>query len=293
MRLRLSLIIALIAILALPAVALAADPDARLGALDGASEVPAVSTTASGTGWAAISSDGTRVTYHVEYSGLSGPATAAHIHLGAPGVAGGIMLPLTVGPSPMDGILTTANFQATGSVTTFAQALDAIRNGQAYFNIHTAAHPGGEIRGNLLTTLTAREAVLSGTQEVPSVATSGSGTGLAVLSPGDTSIWYRVDYAGLSGPVTAAHIHLGAAGVAGGVMLPLTVGPSPMIGFLTAANFQATGGVTDFAGAVAAFKSGGTYFNLHTAANPPGEIRGQIGAAAAAPIPRPLRPTRP
>ncbi|MEK6721223.1 MAG: CHRD domain-containing protein, partial [Chloroflexota bacterium] len=48
--------------------------------------------------------------------------------------------------------------------------------------------------------------------------------------------------------------------------------------------------VTDYAGAVAAIKAGGTYFNLHTAANPGGEIRGQIGAAAPAPTPAATTP---
>ena len=274
---------ALLALLALPAIAVAADPAARFATLDGASEVPPVVTAASGIGWVAISSDDTTITYHVEYSGLSGALAASHIHTGAPGVAGGVILPLAASASPMDGTLTSADFTPSGSVTTFAEAVAAIKAGTTYVNLHTAANPGGEIRGNLVTTVDAFAATLDGAQEVPPVATAASGTGLVVFSADDSMIWYRVDYSGLSGAAAAAHIHLGAAGVAGGVMLPLSATASPMLGTLTSADFTPTGSVTDYAGAVAAIKAGGTYFNVHTAANPGGEIRGQIGAAAPAP----------
>ena len=102
-----------------------------------------------------ISADGSTITYLVTYSGLSGTVAAAHIHTGAVGVAGGVILPLTAGPSPMSGTLTAANFAASGSVTTFAQAVAAIRAGTTYFNLHTAANPGGEIRGQIGVTVSA------------------------------------------------------------------------------------------------------------------------------------------
>ncbi len=268
-----------------PATVLAAGPEAFDATLDGASEVPAVSTSATGYGWVAISSDGSTITYYVEYSGLSGAVSAAHIHVGAPGSTGPIIFPLAAGPSPMSGTLTAADFTAAGGVTTFAAALDAIRNGQTYLNLHTAANPGGEIRGNLVGTAEAFESSLDGAQEVPPVTTSATGSGLLVISSDAARLTYRVSYDGLSGALSAAHIHLGAAGVAGGILFPLAVGPSPMIGTLTAADLEPTGSVTDFAGALAAIRAGDTYFNLHTAANPGGEIRGQIGAAAPAPTP--------
>ena len=77
------------------------------------------------------------------------------------------------------------------------------------------------------------------------------------------------------------------SGSNGGVILPLVPGPSPMTGTLTSANFTASGPVTTFAEAVAAIRAGTTYFNLHTTANPGGEIRGQIGVTVAAPAPTP------
>ncbi len=285
MRFRTAIAAALLALLVVPGAAAAANPSGRLAALDGASEVPPVATAATGIGWVAISSDDTTITYRVEYSGLSGALTAAHIHTGGPGVAGGVILPLTATASPMDGVLTAAAFTPSGAITTFAQALAAIRAGTTYFNLHTAANPGGEIRGNLVTTVDAFDATINGAQEVPAVATSATGSGLVVFSADSARIWYRVSYSGLSGALTASHIHLAAAGANGGVMFPLAAGASPMLGSLTSTDFSATGSVADYAGAVAAIKAGGTYFNLHTAANPGGEVRGQIGAAAAAPTP--------
>lgn len=288
MRFRSAIALALLGLLAFPGLVAAADPDARLAALDGASEVPAVATAATGAGWVAISADSTSITYHVEYSGLSGALAAAHIHLGAPGIAGGVLFPLVGGASPMDGVLTAADFSATGSVTSFAAALVAIRAGGTYFNLHTAANPAGEIRGNLITTTDAFEADINGAQEVPAVSTSATGSGLVVFSADDSTVWYRVDYSGLSGAVAAAHIHLGDLGANGGVLFPLSGAASPMLGVLTSADFTATGSVTAYAGAVAALKSGRTYVNIHTAATPSGEIRGQLGgvpAPAATPPP--------
>ncbi|MBF6606130.1 MAG: CHRD domain-containing protein [Chloroflexi bacterium] len=287
MRVPLTLIAGILALAAAPAIVLAANPltPAFGGPLTGAQEVPAVATAGTGDGTAVISSDGSTITYYVTYSGLSGPAVAAHIHTGAAGVAGGVILPLAVSASPMVGTLTAANFMPSGAITTFAQAVAAIQAGNTYFNIHTAAHPGGEIRGQIVAKGNASFAALAGFQEVPAVATSATGSGWALISSDGSTITYYVTYSGLSGPAVAAHIHTGAAGVAGGVILPLAVSASPMVGTLTAANFMPSGAITTFAQAVAAIQAGNTYFNIHTAAHPGGEIRGQIGVTVAAPAP--------
>ena len=288
-RTRLAMIAAAIALLAAPGAALAVDPTqpAYGGPLSGAQENPAVVTSATGQGTVVISADGSTITYIVTYSGLSGTVNAAHIHTGAAGTNGGVILPLTAGPSPMVGTLTAANFSASGSITTFAQAVAAIRAGTTYFNLHTAANPGGEVRGQIVAAGDAYFADLNGAQENPTVATAATGKGTVVISADGSTITYLVTYSGLSGTVNAAHIHTGAVGANGGVILPLTASASPMVGTLTAANFSASGSVTTFAQAVAAIRAGTTYFNLHTAANPGGEIRGQIGVTVTAPVPTP------
>ncbi|MCP3384522.1 CHRD domain-containing protein [Bradyrhizobium sp. CCGUVB4N] len=108
--------------------------------LDGKSEVPA--NASAGTGTADIDYDAAtkKLSWKVTYSGLSGPATAAHFH--GPAEAGknaGVMVPIP-------GIATSP---AEGSATlTDAQASD-LQAGKLYVNIHTAANPGGEIRGQV------------------------------------------------------------------------------------------------------------------------------------------------
>ena len=123
------------------------DEKAYKAALDGKSEVPP--TTSSGTGTASVTYDSSTkmVTWQGSFSGLSGPATAAHIH--GPAEAGknaGVIVPLSQKDVPF-----TSPF--TGSATLAddkAAALEAaLSSGQAYVNVHTAANPGGEVRGQL------------------------------------------------------------------------------------------------------------------------------------------------
>ncbi|MHC2626668.1 hypothetical protein ACVIW2_008700 [Bradyrhizobium huanghuaihaiense] len=109
--------------------------------LDGKSEVPA--NTSSGTGTAELDYDAAskKLSWTVNYSGLSGPATAAHFH--GPAEAGknaGVAVPIAnPGSSPVKGEATLTD----------AQAADLL-GGKYYINIHTAANPGGEIRGQVM-----------------------------------------------------------------------------------------------------------------------------------------------
>jgi hypothetical protein len=134
---------ALFATLALGAAVLFAGPasaEKLKATLDGKSEVPA--TTSSATGTADLDYDAAtkKLSWKVSYSGLSGPATAAHFHGPAEvGKNAGVAVPIA-------GI---ANSPAEGSATlTDAQASDLLA-GKLYVNIHTAANPGGEIRGQV------------------------------------------------------------------------------------------------------------------------------------------------
>jgi hypothetical protein len=109
--------------------------------LNGASETPP--NASAGTGSASVDLDTTAktVAWTVTYAGLTGPAVAAHFHGPAPvGQAAGVEVPLK-------GDLTSP-VKGTASVTD-VQAAD-LRAGQWYVNVHTAAHPAGEIRGQVL-----------------------------------------------------------------------------------------------------------------------------------------------
>ncbi len=278
------LVFGVIGLLALtaPAVLAANPPTAAFGGtVDGAQEVPPVVTAATGKATVVISADNSTIWYVVEYGGLSGALAAAHIHVGAAGASGGVILPLVASASPMVGTLTTTNFTPSGAITTFAEAVAAIKAGGTYVNLHTAANPGGEIRGQVTAKGNAHFGTLSGAQEVPALATAATGNTWVVVSTDGSTLTYYVAYSGLSGAAAAAHIHLGAVGANGGVLLPLVVGSSPMTGTLVAANLTPTGSVTDMAGAVAAIAAGGTYVNVHTAAHPGGEIRAQLAVTVA------------
>ena len=116
--------------------------------LTGSHEVPAVTSDGWGSARVVVQGDGASMFYQVSYGGLTGAVVAAHIHLGAIGANGPVALPLAVGPSPFSGTLTADDFTGANGLT-FAAAVDAIRTGGAYVNLHTATHPAGELRGQL------------------------------------------------------------------------------------------------------------------------------------------------
>lgn len=109
------------------------------GTLSSAAEVPPV--TGAGTGTATVTFDPATkgITYNVTYSGLSGPAKAAHIHCGAAaGANSGVAVKFDNPASPISG---------TGTLTD-AQAAD-LEAGKCYVNVHTEANGGGEVRAQL------------------------------------------------------------------------------------------------------------------------------------------------
>jgi hypothetical protein len=111
---------------------------------------------------------------------------------------------------------------------------------------------------------------LSGASEVPPVTTGGKGTAMVTLDPATKTLTWTVSYSGLSGPATAANIHGPAApGANAGVLVPFTGDlASPIKGSATLTDAQ----ITDL-------EAGKWYVNVHTAANKPGEIRGQLARA--------------
>jgi len=108
--------------------------------LDGASEVPPLMNDAGGDMEGMLDTKTGVFTWKITYTGLSGMATAGHFHGPAmPGVNAGVVL-------PFKGNLVSP---VVGTATLTPEQVTALEDGKWYVNLHTAAHPGGEIRGQL------------------------------------------------------------------------------------------------------------------------------------------------
>jgi hypothetical protein len=131
--------------------------------LQGFQEVPAISTSGNGL-FAAFIGDDTSISYTLAYSDLQGAAVSgAHIHLGQPGVSGGIVIHFcgTGGkpacpapPAVLTGTATSADVVAVPAQGIAAgeigEVIRAMREGKAYVNVHTTPDfAGGEIRGQI------------------------------------------------------------------------------------------------------------------------------------------------
>jgi hypothetical protein len=158
--------LAAVAVTAVVATAIATNGSNKVGGtLRGYQEVPAVSTTATGTFSARIVDGGQAINYTLKYSGLEADATQAHIHFGQKSVNGGISLWFcgsATNPGPAGTPVCPAR---AGTVTGTADASDvvgpaaqgiaagelaelvrAIRAGKTYANVHSTKFPGGELR---------------------------------------------------------------------------------------------------------------------------------------------------
>jgi CHRD domain len=129
--------------------AVAAPPVTYVAHLTGASETPP--TGVKGTGTATLELNGNRLHYTVVVHGLTGPATMAHIHVGAVGASGPPVFFFTI-KHVENGTLARGSVDLAKAVSKGVSG-DSLKtllaNGNAYVNVHTKAHPGGEIRGQV------------------------------------------------------------------------------------------------------------------------------------------------
>lgn len=222
--------------------------------MSGDQELPPTVTGAVGTGSLSLESPSRRLSGSFTVNGMT--ATAGHVHLGNTGANGAVIVPLTASG--------TDTFTVpTGTVLTEEQAT-AFNNGGLYFNAHSTAFPGGEVRGQI--GLNVKFASLTGAQEVPSSGSAATGTGSLVVNPLTRLASGSIALTGIT--ATAAHIHLGATGANGAVIVPLT--------FTGAGVFSVPASTVLTADQFNAYKQGNLYFNAHSTAFSGGEIRGQI-----------------
>ena len=162
---RLTALLAMAALL--PITAAQADNKVFQVELVGGNEVPVISTGASGGFQARISNDGQSIEYQLAYSDLEGAVTQAHIHVGQRDVNGGISVFLCsnlgngpagtqacpAAPAVITGTITAADVIGPSGQGVTAGELDelisAMRDGNAYANVHSTLFPSGEIRSQL------------------------------------------------------------------------------------------------------------------------------------------------
>lgn len=219
----------------------------RVSLLSGANEVPAVTTSATGTGVLAFDPITNAIRGFVKTTGITG--TAAHIHEGAAGVNGPNPITLT---NSGGGVWTVP----AGAILTPTQ-IALFDAGNLYFNVHSTANAGGEIRGQILpSTMTVKTASLSGNQEVPPFPTSATGTGILTLDSVRKVIAGSVKTTGVTG--IAAHVHEAAVGVNGDVKVTLAETPAGSGVWLVPDNSPLTDAL------VSSFNAGNLYFNVHS-----------------------------
>ncbi|AWL11603.1 hypothetical protein HMF8227_01122 [Saliniradius amylolyticus] len=228
--------------------------------LDGMQEVPAVDTAATAAATVLLDEDDRLFSVTVDTSAVDN-VTGVHVHDGNIGRNGPVAFPLQASGDD------TYTLPATNLLDPM---IEALKSGEWYINVHTEANPSGEVRGQIVPeTMAVVTFPLSGSQEVPSVTTDAMGYGYATL---DTTT-LAVDLVAVTMGVedaTMAHIHTGYAGENGPVYVTLEQSMDDANVWMTPA-----GAMIDATNA-ARLVEGGHYVNIHTPANPSGELRGQI-----------------
>jgi hypothetical protein len=112
---------------------------------------------------------------------------------------------------------------------------------------------------------------LSGDQQVPPVQTSGSGTANLTYDPSTHVVTWNITFSGLTGPATMAHFH-GPAPAGKNAGVKVWISQKGNMDVTSLISGQATLSADD----AQMFEAGNMYINVHTKANPGGEIRGQV-----------------
>ncbi|HHG86440.1 MAG TPA: CHRD domain-containing protein, partial [Bacteroidetes bacterium] len=223
--------------------------------IDGAQTVPNVTTNASGVATLVLNATRDSLCVNLATTGLSGAITGLHIHEGAPGATGGVVVAFTA-----DVVGNRVNTKIPVTDLDMKKLMD----GMYYFNIHTAANAPGEIRGQI--TLETDWSYWTWLDE-SYVSSGASGYGIALynLSRDKQVLEVAVVTYGLTGPITGVHLHSTATGM-------VAIGLDSLI-----VDGDQLWGTVDFSGFDMDSLDGGFYLNIHTASNAPGEIAGLTG----------------
>lgn len=238
-------------------------------------EIPPVNLGATGSALVRIGPGQSEISVDGYVNNLSGEITAAHIHKGNSNENGDVVKTLIVENNRFR--ITWRRNDATQPLTT--DLLNDLRNGSLYVNVHTSAHPNGELRGQIMTSVptiikadSMLHAEMTGAAAIPAVNTSAYGVAEVHLNGIRDELTVDMKVSGLSGPITGAHIHSGNSSQTGQLVKPLTVNGNTVTGTWKMTDVQNPFTLS----LVDSLLGGNLYIDVHTAAHATGEIRGQI-----------------
>lgn len=214
-----------------------------------------VVTSASGYGSVTLNPLSKQLSGFIITTGISG--NAAHIQDGLPGSSGSLVVTLEGGP-----VVWTIPANTVLSDPQIAR----LNAGAFYFNVHSAAFPNGEIRGQLNQQV--RCTTLKGSNEVPPVTTSATAVGFLGLTPATRQFSGYVKVGALSSTISSIGLHIGAAGT-NGVGITFLENRGNGVWALPLNTVLSNAQVTSF-------NNDELYFNIHTVNNIGGELRGQL-----------------
>jgi len=240
----------------------------KLASLDAAQESATIVSSAFGAGILQVDTTTRKASGFVVTSGLTSISNA-HVHQAArtvPPTPGGVVIPLVALGTNKD------VWVVPDDAAPLSQAVvDAFLAGDLYYNVHTTANTGGEIRGQLDKTGTFKLGSLNAAQEGAAVTSTALGAGILAVDEVSGAVAGFAVTTGFGTNVTNAHIHNGARvvpAVAGPVVTQARFGPTLIVIPDDAAPLNAAG--------ITAFQADALYYNVHTTAFGAGEIRGQL-----------------
>ena len=223
---------------------------------------PLPNSTATGSGELTFDLLSGAVTGSVTVQGI--PATLAHIHQGFAG---------TAGPVIVDFAQSTSDPNVWGPVTggmLTAEQIDALFAGQLYVNVHSDAFPAGEIRGQIRpSNIVVLHTPMSGDEVVPAVSTRATAVAATTIDALAGTATVHVNSTGVE-DATEAHVHVAATGETNEEAL-LTLSQDaadPTHWFIEGEPVAAADRDS--------FDQNAWYVDIHTPANPGGELRGQV-----------------
>ncbi len=244
--------------------------------LSNAEVLPAIESEATGAGDLTFNLVTGAVTGGVTIQGLT--ATLAHIHRGFAGANGPVVVDFVQDAADP----TRWNAIAGGMLST--DDIGNLLGGALYVNVHSAAHPAGEIRGQIKpANVTVAFSTMSNDQVVPAAPDAASGTVVATIDANASTATIHALTSAIVEP-TEAHLHRGAAGEnAQAPIFALTQAPNDPNHWTAERQTITTEQRADF-------EANLWYVDVHTTGAPGGAVRGQVLAAPPAPPPPPPPP---